>query len=99
MALREQVGYLIHFMSMYVVKLEDANISFAAINTGMSGKIDAYHLIASSWLFGRPVATPASIPFNCFDTMAVSTTYLTFGDLSFNSRPVKAPCKKIGYAA
>jgi hypothetical protein len=98
-ALREQVRYFVYFVTAHMVEFEDADIGIAAIDTGIRSEVGTYHLKAFRSLLGRLGATPTSVPFNRFNTMAVSATYFTLGDLSFNSGPVKAPGKQIGYSA
>ena len=97
-ALREQVRYLIYFVTTYVVEFEDTDIRVAAIDTGMITEVDMHHLIAFSCLLSRLGATPTSALFNRFNTMAVRAAHLALSDLGFDSRPVKAPGKKIRYA-
>lgn len=98
-ALREQVGYLICFVTTYVVEFKDTDIRVAAIDAGMVTEVDMHHLIAFSCLLSRMGTTPTSVPFNRFNTMTVSATHFAFGDFGFDSGPVKAPAKKIGYSA
>jgi len=98
-ALREQVRYLICFVTMYVVEFENTDIRVATIDTGMIIEVDTHHLIAFSCLLSRPVTTPTSFTLNRFDTMAVGATHFALSDLGFDSGPVKAPAKKIGYPA
>src|SRR6266581_4165444 len=47
-ALREQVRYLICFVTMYVVEFENTDIRVATIDTGMIIEVDTHHLIAFS---------------------------------------------------
>ena len=96
-ALREQVRYLICFVTVYVVKLKDTDIGFAAIDTGMIAEVDTQHLIAFSCLSSRLGTTPTLVMLNCFNTMTVGTTYFALSDFSFNSGPVNDSVKTHAY--
>ncbi len=96
-ALREHVRYLICFVTVYVVKLKDTDIGFAAIDTGMIAEVDTQHLIAFSCLSSRLGTTPTLVMLNCFNTMTVGTTYFALSDFSFNSGPVNDSVKTHAY--
>ena len=98
-ALREQVRYLICFVTAYMVEFEDADIEVAAIDAGMITEVDTHHLIAFSCLLTRLGTAPTSVSLNCFDAVAVGATHFALSDLCFDGGPVKAPGKKIGYPA
>jgi len=56
------------------------------------------HRNSAGGLKAKEVA-PKAATLNRFNTMAVGATHFALSDLSSNSRPVKAPAKKIGYPA
>ncbi|HEX9133363.1 MAG TPA: hypothetical protein VF844_13820 [Ktedonobacteraceae bacterium] len=98
-ALREQVRYLICFVTTYVVEFEDTDIRVTAIDAGMVTEVDMHHLIAFSSLLSGLGTTPTFVLFNCFNTMTVSATNFAFSYFGFDRGPAETPAKKIGYPA
>jgi len=74
-----------------MIKFQYANISLAAINTGMLREVDTHHLVAFGWSLSWLSATPTSTILNAFNAMTVGTADVALGDFSFYGRPVKAP--------
>src|SRR5260370_7512137 len=90
-ALREQVRYLICFVTAYMVEFEDADIEVAAIDAGMITEVDTHHLIAFSCLLTRLDTAPTSVSLNCFNPVAVCATPFALTHLPFNVVPLKSP--------